>query len=53
MFSLFLPWRKLPLTQVAAVRKNRYVILPVDFEEAWKVSMVVLGISLACEKKGR
>jgi len=22
----------------AAVRKNRYVILPVDFEEAWKVS---------------
>ncbi|KAJ7632490.1 26S proteasome subunit P45 [Roridomyces roridus] len=25
-----------------AVRKNRYVILPVDFEEAWKVSVVVL-----------
>lgn len=22
-----------------AVRKNRYVILPVDFEEAWKVSV--------------
>ncbi len=21
-----------------AVRKNRYVILPIDFEEAWKVS---------------
>jgi 26S proteasome regulatory subunit T3 len=25
-----------------AVRKNRYVILPVDFEEAWKVSLVWL-----------
>lgn len=25
-------------TNDAAVRKNRYVILPVDFEEAWKVS---------------
>ena len=23
----------------AAVRKNRYVILPADFEEAWKVSV--------------
>jgi 26S proteasome regulatory subunit T3 len=28
-----------------AVRKNRYVILPVDFEEAWKVCcLAVLGI---------
>ena len=28
-----------------AVRKNRYVILPVDFEEAWKVHyLAVLGI---------
>lgn len=25
-----------------AVRKNRYVILPVDFEEAWKVSCLYL-----------
>ena len=25
-----------------AVRKNRYVILPVDFEEAWKVSCLCL-----------
>lgn len=25
------------LTPLIAVRKNRYVILPVDFEEAWKV----------------
>lgn len=23
-----------------AVRKNRYVILPIDFEEAWKVSIM-------------
>jgi len=29
--------RVLPADSVA-VRKNRYVILPVDFEEAWKVS---------------
>ena len=30
-----------------AVRKNRYVILPVDFEEAWKVSWILFhaGIS--------
>lgn len=29
----------------AAVRKNRYVILPVDFEEAWKVRyLAVLGV---------
>jgi hypothetical protein len=26
-----------------AVRKNRYVILPIDFEEAWKVSGFVFG----------
>ena len=26
----------------SAVRKNRYVILPVDFEEAWKVSCLDL-----------
>lgn len=25
-----------------AVRKNRYVILPVDFEEAWKVRCLVV-----------
>lgn len=25
------------IISVTAVRKNRYVILPVDFEEAWKV----------------
>lgn len=25
-------------SDILAVRKNRYVILPVDFEEAWKVS---------------
>lgn len=25
-----------------AVRKNRYVILPIDFEEAWKVSSFLL-----------
>lgn len=25
-----------------AVRKNRYVILPIDFEEAWKVSCLVM-----------
>lgn len=28
------------LTISTAVRKNRYVILPIDFEEAWKVSGV-------------
>lgn len=27
---------------IAAVRKNRYVILPVDFEEAWKVRWMLL-----------
>jgi hypothetical protein len=27
---------------MTAVRKNRYVILPVDFEEAWKVSYLSL-----------
>lgn len=32
---------------LAAVRKNRYVILPVDFEEAWKVScLAMLGKSI-------
>lgn len=30
----------------AAVRKNRYVILPVDFEEAWKVCCLVIVWSL-------
>lgn len=25
-----------------AVRKNRYVILPIDFEEAWKVNSLLL-----------
>jgi 26S proteasome regulatory subunit T3 len=30
--------RELPPADSLAVRKNRYVILPVDFEEAWKVS---------------
>jgi 26S proteasome regulatory subunit T3 len=24
---------------IIAVRKNRYVILPIDFEESWKVSL--------------
>ena len=28
--------------RIAAVRKNRYVILPVDFEEAWKVRCLFL-----------
>ena len=27
---------------LAAVRKNRYVILPLDFEEAWKVCYLLL-----------
>ena len=31
---------------IKAVRKNRYVILPVDFEEAWKVSIVCLYLAL-------
>lgn len=30
--------KSLGLNLYVAVRKNRYVILPVDFEEAWKVS---------------
>ena len=30
------------LRMTLAVRKNRYVILPVDFEEAWKVSYLVV-----------
>ena len=29
-------------TLYLAVRKNRYVILPIDFEEAWKVCCLVL-----------
>ena len=32
-----LVYDRLSLNFHAAVRKNRYVILPVDFEEAWKV----------------
>jgi hypothetical protein len=32
---------------VEAVRKNRYVILPVDFEEAWKVCHSFLAISVS------
>jgi hypothetical protein len=37
---------RLPL----AVRKNRYVILPVDFEEAWKVCcLALLAISLSLQ----
>jgi len=34
-----------------AVRKNRYVILPVDFEEAWKVGCLVLLALAAWEEK--
>lgn len=36
------PAHMLILCPHAAVRKNRYVILPVDFEEAWKVSGIWL-----------
>ena len=32
------------LSNFTAVRKNRYVILPIDFEEAWKVSNVAESI---------
>ena len=36
------PWKffaiHIYLLKFTAVRKNRYVILPIDFEEAWKVS---------------
>lgn len=32
-----LVYERLGLNLYAAVRKNRYIILPVDFEEAWKV----------------
>ena len=28
---------------LAAVRKNRYVILPIDFEDAWKVCLFLFG----------
>jgi 26S proteasome regulatory subunit T3 len=31
-----------------AVRKNRYVILPIDFEEAWKVGVFTSGLCTAC-----
>ena len=34
---VLLVYGRLSLNVHAAVRKNRYVILPVDFEEAWKV----------------
>jgi hypothetical protein len=35
-------FRKTHSVCLSAVRKNRYVILPVDFEEAWKVSCLEL-----------
>lgn len=35
------------LTMVPAVRKNRYIVLPVDFEEAWKVCCLVIFGSLS------
>lgn len=37
---------KLFRPSVPAVRKNRYVILPVDFEEAWKVSYLFLFVNI-------
>jgi hypothetical protein len=37
--SLVLSFIQLPSL---AVRKNRYVVLPIDFEEAWKVSQFVV-----------
>lgn len=39
---LLLAYERLGLNFYAAVRKNRYVILPVDFEEAWKVCCLFL-----------
>ena len=33
-----------------AVRKNRYVILPVDFEEAWKVGLEHVGLWQVAER---
>ena len=35
----------------SAVRKNRYVILPIDFEEAWKVSLVWFCLASTCQIK--
>lgn len=35
---LFFTYLRKFLRKFTAVRKNRYVILPIDFEEAWKVS---------------
>lgn len=29
-----------------AVRKNRYIVLPSDFEEAWKVSCLLLFVGV-------
>jgi hypothetical protein len=42
----FLLFFRIYLLNFAAVRKNRYVILPIDFEEAWKVG----DLSLSCFK---
>lgn len=34
-----------PLSNIpSAVRKNRYVILPIDFEDAWKVCLSLFGV---------
>lgn len=35
------PWTR--AQRSTAVRKNRYVILPIDFEDAWKVSLSLFG----------
>lgn len=32
------------LSTPSAVRKNRYVILPIDFEDAWKVCLSLFGL---------
>jgi hypothetical protein len=34
------------LSAPTAVRKNRYVILPIDFEDAWKVCLSLFGFYL-------
>ena len=34
----------LSLNTPPAVRKNRYVILPIDFEDAWKVCLSLFGL---------
>lgn len=39
---VLLAYERLSLNLHAAVRKNRYVILPIDFEEAWKVRYLSL-----------